>query len=76
MIYGAVFCASPGGGYRPPAQMPNPIPRSYFVAGTLEPFFQENATRWAHALQAVGAEVMITERIGNHGDPSGGRNFR
>ena len=68
-IFGAVFCSSPGGGYRPPTDMPKPIPRSYFVAGTLEPFFQENATRWADALQAAGAEVMITERVGNHGDP-------
>jgi hypothetical protein len=43
-IYGAVFCASPGGGYRPPAVMPNTLPRAYLVAGTLEPFFLENAT--------------------------------
>lgn len=68
-IYGAIFCASPGGGYRPPAAMPSPLPRSYFVAGTLEPFFRDNATRWADALQAAGADVVITERVGNHGDP-------
>ena len=46
-VYGAVFCASPGAGYRPPGVMPSPIPRAYLVAGTLEPFFLENATRWA-----------------------------
>ncbi len=32
-IYGAVLCASPGGGYRPPAVMPSPLPRTYLVAG-------------------------------------------
>jgi enterochelin esterase-like enzyme len=68
-IYGAVFCASPGGGYRPPAVMPNSLPRAYVVAGTLEPFFLENATRWAVALRDAGADVVMTERIGSHGDP-------
>ena len=48
----AVFSASPGGGYRPPGVMPGSIPRAYLVAGTLEPFFHENATRWADALRA------------------------
>ena len=38
-IYGAVFCAAPGGGYRPPAVTPDSLPRVYLVAGTLEPFF-------------------------------------
>ena len=38
-IYGAIFCASPGGGYRTPTVMPSPIPRTYFAAGTQEPFF-------------------------------------
>jgi enterochelin esterase-like enzyme len=68
-IYGAVFSASPGGGYRPPAGMPNPLPRTYLVAGTLEPFFLENAARWADALRGAGADVVITERVGDHGDP-------
>jgi len=67
-IYGAVFCASPGGGYRPPAVMPNPLPRAYLMAGTLEPFFLENATRWAVALRDAGADVVMTERVGSHGD--------
>ena len=66
-IYGAIFCASPGGGYRPPAVMPSSIPRSYLVAGTLEPFFLENATRWATALGGAGADVVMTERVGSHG---------
>ena len=66
-VYGAVFCASPGAGYRPPAVMPSPIPRAYLVAGTLEPFFLENATRWAVALRRAGADVVMTERAGSHG---------
>jgi enterochelin esterase-like enzyme len=68
-IYGAVFAASPGAGYRPPAVMPNPLPRTYLVAGTQEPFFLENATRWADALRDAGADVVMMERVGNHGDP-------
>jgi enterochelin esterase-like enzyme len=66
-IYGAVFSASPGGGYRPPAVMPSPLPRVYLVAGTREPFFRENATRWAVALRDAGADVVMTERVGSHG---------
>jgi enterochelin esterase-like enzyme len=68
-IYGAVFCASPGAGYRPPAVMPSPLPRTYLVAGTQEPFFLDNATRWADALSDAGADVVMTERTGSHGDP-------
>jgi enterochelin esterase-like enzyme len=67
-VYGAVFCASPGAGYRPPGVMPNPLPRVYLVAGTLEPFFHQNATRWADALRDAGADVVMTERDGAHGD--------
>jgi enterochelin esterase-like enzyme len=65
--YGAVFCASPGGGYRPPGVMPSSIPRTYLVAGTREPFFRANATRWAVALRDGGADVVLTERVGAHG---------
>jgi len=66
-IYGAIFCASPGGGYRPPSTMPSSIPRTYLVAGTKEPFFLENAKRWAVALRDAGADVVMTERPGSHG---------
>jgi enterochelin esterase-like enzyme len=70
-IFGAVFCASPGAGYRPPAVMPKVLPRAYLVAGTLEPFFRENAARWADTLRDVGADVgadvVMTERVGSHG---------
>jgi enterochelin esterase-like enzyme len=65
--YGAVFCASPGGGYRPPGVLPRSLPRTYLVAGTLEPFFHENATRWAVALRDGGADVVMSERVGSHG---------
>ena len=68
-LFGAVFAASPGGGYRPPSVLPNPLPRTYLVAGTREPFFLENATRWADALREAGADVVMTERVGDHGDP-------
>jgi enterochelin esterase-like enzyme len=68
-VYGAVFCASPGGGYRPPAVMPSRLPRAYLVAGTEEPFFLENATRWATSLRGAGADVVLRERIGTHGGP-------
>jgi enterochelin esterase-like enzyme len=67
-IYGAVFCASPGAGYRPPAVMPSSLPHVYLVAGTQEPFFLENATRWGEALRDAGADAVMTERVGAHGD--------
>jgi enterochelin esterase-like enzyme len=68
-VYGAIFCASPGGGYRPPGVMPSSIPRTYLVAGTLEPFFLKNAARWADALRDAGADVVLEQRPGSHGDP-------
>ena len=66
-VYGAIFCASPGGGYQPPGVMPNLLPRAYLVAGTREPFFRDNAARWATALRDADADVMMTERLGSHG---------
>jgi enterochelin esterase-like enzyme len=66
-VYGAVFCASPGAGYQPPAVLPEVLPRAYLVAGTQESFFLENATRWAVALREAGADVIMTERAGKHG---------
>ncbi len=67
-MYGTVFCASPGGGFRPPAEMPCLLPRVYLVAGTQEPFFLKNAVRWVEALRDAGADVVMTERVGSHGD--------
>ena len=66
-VYGAVFCASPGGGYKPIGVMPSPLPRTYLVAGTQEPFFLGNARRWANALRDAGADVVMNERAGSHG---------
>lgn len=68
-IYGAVFAASPGGGYRPPESMPKRLPRAYLLGGTEEPWFLENATRWVDALRDAGADIVMTERAGDHGDP-------
>lgn len=66
-VYGAVFCASPGGGYQPSGMMPSPLPRIYLLAGTQEPFFLENTRRWAGALRDANADVVMTERVGAHG---------
>jgi enterochelin esterase-like enzyme len=74
-VYGTVFCASPGAGYRPPEVMPSSISRAYLVAGTLEPFFLENTARWATALRDAGADVVMMERVGSHGGAFWQREF-
>ncbi len=66
-VYGAIIAGSPGGGYKPPGVMPRSLPRVYLFGGTLEPFFLENATRWAVALRAAGADVAMSERVASHG---------
>jgi enterochelin esterase-like enzyme len=66
-VDGAVFSASPGAGYRPPAVLPSPLPRVYLVAGRQEPFFLDNARRWADALRTADADVVMVERDGGHG---------
>ena len=68
-LYGVIFCASPGGGFQPTGELPSPLPRTYLVAGTEEPFFGDNAKRWADALREAGGDVVMTERAGDHGDP-------
>ena len=55
-VYGVVLSGSPGGGFTPQDEMPNSLPRTYLFAGTKEPFFLDNATRWAVALRNAGAE--------------------
>jgi pimeloyl-ACP methyl ester carboxylesterase len=67
-VYGAVFSGSPGGGYKPTGVMPRSIPRTYLVAGTLEPFFLNNATRWAVALRDAGGDVVMSKRVASHGE--------
>lgn len=74
-VYGAIFCASPGAGYKPTEVMPRRIPRTYLVAGTQESFFLENATRWAKALSNAGADVVMEERVGSHGGAFWGVEF-
>jgi len=74
-VFDAVFCASPGAGYQPPVEMPAQLPRAYIVAGTQEPFFLENATRWASALANQGVDVVMKERAGSHGDAFWRREF-
>jgi predicted esterase len=66
-VYGVVISGSPGGGFRPPNEMPSSIPRTYLFAGTQEPFFLDNATRWADALRDAGADVEMSERDVAHG---------
>jgi enterochelin esterase-like enzyme len=67
-IYGAIFAASPGGGYQPPEVLPTPLPRAYLVAGAQEPFFLKNASRWKTALRGVGADVVMRKRDAGHDD--------
>ena len=67
-LFGAIFSASPGAGYRPPDVMPTRLPRTYLVAGALEPFFLDNAARWATALRVAGADVVMSERVAGHDD--------
>jgi enterochelin esterase-like enzyme len=66
-IYGAVFSGSPGAGYKPPAQLPAPLPRVYLFAGAQEPFFLDNATQWAAALRDAGTDVVMHEQDVSHG---------
>lgn len=73
--YGAIFSASPGAGYRPPDAMPSRLPRTYLVAGTLEPFFLDNAARWAAALRDATADVVMSERAAGHDDEMWRREF-
>jgi enterochelin esterase-like enzyme len=74
-VYGAVFSASPGAGYKPPAVLPSPLPRVYLVAGRQEQFFLDNATRWADALRNADADVAMMQRDGEHGGAFWGEEF-
>src|SRR5262249_10846279 len=74
-VYGAILSGSPGGGYKPGDALPARVPRTYLVAGTLEPFFLDNAARWAVALRAAGADVVLSERVASHGPALWGAEF-
>lgn len=67
--FAAVFCASPGGGFRPDGNLANgEAPRpAYFVAGEQEPFFAENAQRWFDAVGDAGGRTRMEVRPGDHG---------
>jgi enterochelin esterase-like enzyme len=73
--YGAIFSASLGAGYRPPDAMPSRLPRTYLVAGKLEPFFLDSAARWAAALRDATADVAMKERAAGHDDDMWRREF-
>ena len=66
--FGAVFSASPGAGFRPAEQACGLMPPTYLVAGRQEPFFLENALRWANALRDNGVDVVMKERDAGHDD--------
>ena len=66
-LYGAVFSASPGAGYRPPTVMPSPVPRTYLVQARKNRFSMTNATRWAAALRDERSPMWcMKERVGSH----------
>lgn len=67
-IFGAVFSASLGAGYKPTDEMIPTMPPTYLVAGTQEPFFLENAKRWADALRNNDKKVIFEERDAGHDD--------
>jgi len=55
--------------------MPAQLPPAYLVGGTEEPWFLENAIRWADALRDAGADTVVTEGPGDHGDPFWAQEF-
>jgi enterochelin esterase-like enzyme len=69
-VYGAVIAGSPGGGYKPPDELSGSVPRTYLFGGTREPFFLENANRWAVALREAGVDVVMSDRDVPHGAQS------
>jgi predicted esterase len=74
-VYGVIFSGSPGGGFKPAGKPPSSPPKVYLFGGTLEPFFLDNARRWASALREVGADVVMKEREVPHGAKNWRREF-
>ena len=67
-IFGAVFSASPGAGYKPTNKIRDKMPPTYLVAGIQEPFFLDSAIRWADTLRSNGNEVVLEKRDAGHDD--------
>ena len=65
-IFGAILCASPGGGYQPTETLSKKFPRTFLLAGTEEPFFEKNAKIWYQALQRAGVDVEMVTKEGKH----------
>jgi hypothetical protein len=66
-VFGAVFSASPGGGYRPTGSLLRVLPSVYLVAGQQEPFFAENAKRWLDAVRGADGNAIMNLRDGGQG---------
>ena len=73
-VYGAVFSASPGGGYRPPAVLP-----SRFRASTSSRGRKRSSSSQCDALGGRAArcrrDVVMMEREGGHGGAFWGEEF-
>lgn len=67
-VFGGIFSASPGAGYRPEEEIVKSMPPTYLLAGKQEPFFLDNAVRWAAALRRNGRDVVMEERDAGHDD--------
>lgn len=67
-LFGWIFSASPGAGYKPTKIIIDKMPPTYLVAGMQEPFFLDNALRWADALTVNGNEVIMEKREAGHDD--------
>ena len=68
-VYGAIFCASPGAGYRPPVVLPARFPAPISSPAPRSRSFSTTPAPGRTALRDAGTEVVMAERIGSHGDP-------
>jgi hypothetical protein len=56
----------------PPDVMPRPLPRTYLVADTLEPFFLNNAARWVSRRESVRYQMGGEQALAHRHDRIGG----
>ena len=73
-VHGAVFSASPGGGYRPLTGWRVRCRASTSSRARMQ-FFLDNAARWADALRDADVDVVMMERDGGHGGAFWGEEF-